>query len=119
MDVIAKLLLSSEKLLSHLLTIPEDNARDAYIQEIEALLASRDLDIQRLQSIADENLKNHKDARTLIELDQAINRRLETIMNIIKKDLRDFQQKRKNEANYSNPYGATKTVDGMYYDKKK
>ena len=119
MDVIAKLLLSSEKLLTHLSSLPEDNTRDAYIQEIEALLALRDLDIYRLQSITAQDLKNHKDARTLLELDQAINRRLETIMNIIKKDLRDFQQKRKNEANYSNPYGATKTVDGMYYDKKK
>ena len=40
-------------------------------------------------------------------------------MNVVKGDLKDLQQKKRHETSYTNPYAATQTLDGMYFDNKK
>lgn len=119
MNVVEKLLDSSKKLYSHLKEIPEDSQRDVYIEKMEALLESRENDLQGLQVLSKEDLREHHLATELIELDQGIQDCMEKVMVVIKKDIRDFQIKRKSNVSYSNPYAATRSIDGMYYDKKK
>lgn len=119
MDAVEKLLNSSEKLYSHLTEIPGESQRDIYIERMEALLESREKDLQELQFFPKGYLREHHLATLLIELDQGIQDCMEKIMVIIKKDIRDFHVKRKSNVSYSNPYAATRSIDGMYYDKKK
>jgi flagellar protein FliT len=119
MDAVEKLLDSSERLYSHLTEAPEDSQRDVYIERMEALLESREKDLQELQVFPRGYLREHHLATLLIELDQGIQDCMEKVMVVIKKDIRDFQIKRKSNDSYSNPYAATRSIDGMYYDKKK
>ena len=39
-------------------------------------------------------------------------------MSVVKQDMAKFQKTKKTEAQYINPYGRVRIMDGMYYDKK-
>ena len=119
MDVVEKLLDSSKRLNSLLSKIPDESNRDVYIQQVEGLLESREHDLQGIEELSKDELRGHSLAPTLIKLDQQIQEQLDKFMNIIKKDIRDFQTKRKSDVSYSNPYAATQSIDGRYYDSKK
>jgi hypothetical protein len=119
MEAVEKLLASSEVLYSHLAKLPKESQREAFIERIEWLLETRENDLLRIQKLSKIELRQHHLATVLMELDKGIQERMEKVMDVIKKDIRDFQVKRKSDASYSNPYAATQTIDGMYYDKKK
>ncbi len=119
MDVIEKLLDSSKRLSASLTEIPAESDREAFIEKIEGLLNSRENDLKGIQDLSTDELRKHHLAPALIEIDQRIKKQLDRVMNIIKKDIRDFQTKRKSDVSYSNPYAATQSIDGRYYDSKK
>lgn len=106
----------SEKLYSHLTTLPSEENRIEYIEEINHLLDVREAAIR---SIGDEDLSASSFYNRLVVLDRGINQRLEKFMASIKGDLKDLQQKKRHESAYSNPYAVTQTLDGMYFDNKK
>lgn len=106
----------SEKLFSHLASIPSDEDRTAFIDQINILLDVREEAIQRLDKT---NISTHSSYNHLLELDKGINEQLEKVMNVVKGDLKDLQQKKRHETSYTNPYAATQTLDGMYFDNKK
>ncbi|MFJ7825257.1 flagellar protein FliT [Psychrobacillus sp. NPDC096623] len=106
----------SEKLYSHLTNLPAEENRIAYIEEINQLLDVRETAIR---SIGDEDLSVSSFYDRLVVLDKGINQRLEKFMASIKGDIKDLQQKKRHESAYSNPYAATQTLDGMYFDNKK
>ena len=116
MGEVEQFLGASEKLFSHLKTTPTDEERTEFIDQINILLDTREEAIQRLDKtdISTHSLYNH-----LLELDKSINERLEKVMNVVKGDLKDLQQKKRHETSYTNPYAATQTLDGMYFDNKK
>lgn len=116
MGKVDKFLEASEDLLSHLATIPSDDERTEFIDQINVLLDAREEAIQQLDktTISTHALYNH-----LLELDKSINERLEKVMNVVKGDIKDLQQKKRHETSYTNPYAATQTLDGMYFDNKK
>lgn len=119
MDVVEKLLDSSKRLNSLLSEIPNESNRDVYIQQIEELLETREQNLLSIEELSKDELRGHSLAPTLIKLDQQIQEQLDKFMTVIKKDIRDFQTKRKSEVSYSNPYAATQSIDGKYYDRKK
>lgn len=109
----------SAKLYDKLTNVPEEDVRDTFIEEIEAMLEGRDSLIKQLLEagfIYDQTNKLH---RTLFELDKGIRERLNRVLLSIKKDMKDLQITKKSEQQYMNPYGHVQTMDGMYYDKKK
>lgn len=119
MDVIEKLLDSSKKLDSLLSKIPDEGNRDGFIQQVEELLESREQNLLSIEKLSKDELRGHHFAPVLIKLDQQIQEQLDKFMDVIKKDIRDFQTKRKSDVSYSNPYAATQSIDGRYYDSKK
>lgn len=116
MGEVERVLAASEKLLSHLETTATDEERTEFIDQINILLDVREGAIQRLDKTT---ISNHSSYNHLLELDKRINERLEKVMNVVKGDLKDLQQKKRHEASYTNPYAATQTLDGMYFDNKK
>ncbi len=116
MSKVEQFLAASENLFSHLATIPSDEERTEFIEQINVLLDAREEAIQRLDKTT---ISTHSSYNHLLELDKSINERLVKVMNAVKGDLKDLQQKKRHETSYTNPYAATQTLDGMYFDNKK
>ena len=116
MGEVEEFLEASEVLFSHLATIPSDDERTEFIDQINVLLDAREEAIQQLDKTT---ISTHASYNHLLELDKGINERLEKVMNVVKGDLKDLQQKKRHETSYTNPYAATQTLDGMYFDNKK
>lgn len=119
MDYAELLLKASEQLYTHLEKVPEEKDRDEYINSIEKLINARGVVIEQLQKIPEDPLKNHELMSTLIELDKGIRERLQKVYQSIKDDIQNLQKMKQSERHYINPYGATYTMDGTYYDQKK
>ena len=119
MDNTQQLLQISAKLLKHLNEIPKGEDRSTYIEAINIMLDERGALIDKLSEegfVMDANNKIHD---TLAQLDRGIRERLESIMKLVKQDMKDLQNSKKNEKQYMNPYSSVQVMDGMYYDKKK
>ena len=116
MEEIEQFLTISEELYSHLIAMPKEEERTEFTQQINILLDNRDAAIQSLEKI---DISTSSLYSQLIELDSSIKKELEKIMHLIKEDIKDLQQKKRHEGSYSNPYAATQTLDGMYFDNKK
>ncbi|MDN4492226.1 flagellar protein FliT [Ureibacillus aquaedulcis] len=119
MENLQQLLQISAKLLKHLTKIPNGEDRSIYIDEINAMLDERGTLIEKLSRegfVIDANNKVHN---TLAQLDKNIRERLDHVMNLVKQDMKDLQNSKKNERQYMNPYSSVQVMDGMYYDKKK
>ncbi|MFF2752180.1 flagellar protein FliT [Psychrobacillus sp. NPDC058041] len=116
MGEVEQFLVASEKLFSHLTNIPSEDERTAYIEQINHLLDVREHSIQVL---GNTDLSTHSLYDHLLELDRGINKSLKKVMDMVKGDLKDLQQKKRHESSYSNPYAATQAIDGMYFDNKK
>lgn len=106
----------SEELYSHLLKTPSDDERTEFIEKINELLDAREM---ALQSLDLEQISKLSVYGKLIELDHEINKQLTTVMALVKKDIKELQQKKRHEGSYTNPYAATQMIDGMYFDNKK
>lgn len=119
MGAVENLLTASKNLYSHLTNIPTEDKRDDYIEQINLLLDVREQSIKELTSIELSTLKNHELYESLLKLDRGIGTELEKIMTVIKTDIKSLQQKKRRESSYTNPYAATQSIDGMYFDNKK
>lgn len=119
MGSIESLLAVSAKLYEHLSEVPDGEARDAYIEQINALLDERGQLVDELKKQGDDVLKGHQLMPHLIELDRGIRDRLQKVIVIVKKDMKVLQKSKKSEQQYLNPYSDVRVMDGMYYDGKK
>ncbi|TQR17387.1 flagellar protein FliT [Psychrobacillus vulpis] len=119
MSVVEDLLVASEALLVHLDTIPSEDKRDEFIERIEVLLDERENFIRVLSNLKEFNLENDTLKDRVIELDKDVINRLNKVMSVIKGDISELQQMKRREKSYSNPYAATQTIDGIYFDNKK
>lgn len=114
--IVKELLATSATLFHHLTTVPEGDARDAYIARIDDLLDKRGA---LLAQLSPEEMKGHQLLPHLLELDEGIRARLADVMTIVKKDIKNFQKSRETERQYTNQYDSVRNLDGMYYDGKK
>lgn len=119
MNNIQKLMQTSAKLYQHLSKFPIEDERENYIDEVHKLLDEREVIIASLTMEAFQFNAADKNHVLLSELDKGINERLRSFFSIIKKDLKDLQNAKKNEQQYINPYSNIQVMDGRYYDKKK
>ncbi len=119
MEYMKDLLQVSAKLYKHLANVPKSEDRYEYIAQIDLLLEERGTLIDQLINsnfVFNVQDESHK---MLYELDRGIRERLAKVMDIVKLDMKDLQNAKKNEKQYFNPYSDLQTMDGMYYDKKK
>ena len=116
---IQELLQISASLYAQLGEVPTGELRDDYIDEINNKLDMRSQVIEQLLQQGFEFDANEKSHAVLLELDRGIKERLQNVIIDIKKDMKELQNAKRNEQQYSNPYGHVQTMDGMYYDKKK
>ncbi|KQL36742.1 flagellar protein FliT [Psychrobacillus sp. FJAT-21963] len=116
MGDIENFLAASEMLYAHLTKNPSENERTEFIEKVNELLDARG---EAILALAETDLSTNSLYEHLLKLDRGINERLDKIMNLVKGDLKDLQQKKRHEGSYSNPYAATQTIDGMYFDNKK
>lgn len=114
-----QLLQISAKLYEKLVSNPEESVRDEFIADIQGLLDQRGELMEQVAKSGFSYNAEDKTHRTLFELDKGIRSRLERVMTSIKADMKNLQNAKKNEQQYSNPYGHVQVMDGMYYDKKK
>lgn len=116
---IQQLLQISANLYAKLAENPAKELRDDYIEEVNDLLDTRSKVIEQLIEQGFEYNSTEKSHAMLFELDKGIRERLQNVMIDIKKNLKELQNAKKNEQQYTNPYGHVQTMDGMYYDRKK
>lgn len=119
MAEVENFLTASVNLYKHLTHRPTDEDRDEFIEQINMLLEDREQSIKEISSRTSLDIKNHELYETLLKLDQGIIKELEKVMALIKTDIKSLQQKKRHEGSYTNPYAATQTMDGMYFDNKK
>ena len=119
MQDLQNILQSSAQLFAFLGDIPKSENRDMYIEQINEKLENRQVAIDELLQNGFVYNPTEKIHITLKELDVGIQERLQRVLEMIKVDLKDLQNAKKNEQQYTNPYGHVQTMDGMYYDKKK
>ena len=118
-ELIQQLLQVSAKLFQHLTKTPKSEERDAFIDMIHTLLDERGVIVDKLRALGFDFDPNNSSHATLAELDKGINERLAKSLNVIKADMKDLNNQKKNETQYMNPYSHVQVMDGMYYDKKK
>lgn len=119
MDNTQQLLQISATLYEELSMIPKGENRENFIQEINQKLDQRGKIIDALRQEGFTFDSQNKIHATLLELDKGIRERLNLVMEVVKHDMRDLQNAKKNEKQYANPYASVQVMDGMYYDKKK
>ncbi|MFJ8064160.1 flagellar protein FliT [Psychrobacillus sp. NPDC096426] len=119
MGEVENFLTASEKLYNHLINTPTEDKRDEFIEQINILLDVREQCIEEINVKSPLSLKEYDLYETLLKLDQGIIKELEKVMTLIKTDIKSLQQKKRHESSYTNPYAATQTMDGMYFDNKK
>ena len=93
--------------------------RDGFLKEVDRLLDERG---QLIESLCVQQVKENpasKNKALIIELDQGIQKRLQSVMSIVKSDLKTVQVAKKKEEQYINPYSSVHVMDGKYYDQKK
>ena len=60
-----------------------------------------------------------KNKALLIELDKGIREKSQSVLSLVKNDLKTVQVAKKKEEQYTNPYASVHVMDGKYYDQKK
>lgn len=118
MDSVERLLASSKKLYDLLVVTPDKDQREEYIKQIDDLLEQREKDILAIVNNGIV-LTDCSEYQTILNLDNEIKEKLSLLMIQIKTDLKNVQLTKKSEQSYLNPYAATSTLDGMYFDKRK
>lgn len=117
MNTLMELFSITKKLYDHVQTpLPQGDDRDAYLEEISELLKRRQELISDVGAPQTEQEK--RIARTLIDFNEKLTRRLTVIQGEIGQDLNRIKQKKSTGRQYENPYSG-RTSDGVFFDSKK
>ncbi|GIN70786.1 hypothetical protein J14TS2_12610 [Bacillus sp. J14TS2] len=115
MDTLQQCLAITEKIIV-LAQTTADQQREATIEKIETLLQQRSTFFADLQApYSDEEQELGK---ALLARDQEMNTLLKQFLKDIQMDIKTLEQKKKSVSHYANPYAATDSLDGMFYDKR-
>ncbi|AOM81932.1 hypothetical protein [Salisediminibacterium beveridgei] len=117
MNALMELFSITKKLYDHVeKPLPHGDERDAYLEEIAALLKRREELISNVEAPQTEQEK--RIARTLLDFNEKLTRRLTVIQGEIGQDLNRIKQKKSTGRHYENPYSG-RTSDGVFFDSKK
>ncbi len=119
MEIYKKYLQLSADLFAQLEKFPEEDNREEFIEDVTNKLDKLEILAKELKQSGFNYDSSKREHEILFELDKGIRERLNNLFNVIKLDLKDLQNAKKNEVQYANPYGHVQSMDGMYYDKKK
>lgn len=119
MNLTQQLLQISAKLYQHLTNLPSEDEREDYIEKIDHLLEERGQCMEAIKNEGFQYDSSNKSHAMLAELDKGIRERLNKVFELIKSDLKELQNSKKNERQYINPYSNIEVMDGRYYDQKK
>jgi flagellar protein FliT len=117
MDLVEQLVSCSEKLLDVLQHSTVE--RDIQVKKVEQLIAERELIIARLKEEAPKNLNKHPKSQQIVEIEQGIQKGLRDLYEDIKMDLKKWNEKKRLQQSYANPFANVQTYDGCFYDKRK
>jgi flagellar protein FliT len=117
MDLVEKLVSCSEKLLFVL----QESAveREAQIDQINELLTKREMIIEKLKHEYTNDLDKHPKADQIIKMEQEITKGLNQLFTLIKKDIKELNDKKRSHQLYVNSYAHLQTFDGRFYDIRK
>ncbi|GIN58411.1 flagellar protein FliT [Lederbergia ruris] len=115
MNDLQKCLALTEKIIV-LAQTTNDEQRDTIIEKIEQLLRQRSTFFAKLQAPYSDEEKEL--GKALLARDREMNALLKQYLKVIQKDLETLDRKKKSVSHYSNPYAATDSLDGMFYDKR-
>ena len=116
MSIVEQLLKKTESLHTHLKKGIPDTNRDEYIERISALIDERETLISNLPASYTEHERQL--GAQIVSLNKEIDALLKKQANHLKRELDQFNQKKRLSQQYANPY-ARVTIDGMFLDKKK
>ena len=119
MDNLQQLLQISAKLFQILENVSKGEERSKLIEEVNRMLDHRGTIIEHLRENGFQMDVSNKSHVLLAQLDEGIRKRLDNLFSLIKQDMKDIQNSKKNEKQYMNPYASVRIMDGMYYDRKK
>lgn len=119
MSSIQDLLQISAVLYEQLGDVPKGENRDPYIEEVVNKVEVRAELADKLVTDGFVYESTNGTHKILFELDKGIKERLQLVLHGVKQDMKDLQTSKKQEKQYTNPYGHVQTMDGMYYDRKK
>jgi flagellar protein FliT len=117
MGLVDELCICSEKLLNVLKESTVE--RDQRIANVEQLLAEREILIKRLKDQSFENLRQHPKAHQIVKMEKDIQKRMTTIFESIKEDIKRLNQQKRSHQSYTEPFANVQTYDGRFYDKRK
>ncbi|MBA2874641.1 flagellar protein FliT [Thermaerobacillus caldiproteolyticus] len=117
MDLVEELASCSEKLLS----ILQHSAigREVQIEQINELLTKRESIIEKLKQAKTNDLEKHPKAAQIVKMEQEIKKGLHQLFTLIKKNIKELNEKKRFHQSYVNPYTHLQTVDGRFYDKRR
>lgn len=115
MSSVQQLLDVTEQLSKHLDSGIQDD-RDQYIETIANLLEKRQSLIDSLPATYTEEEKQI--GKQLVALNKNVDQKLNEQLIFFKNEIDKFQQNKRRQQQYSNPYKHV-AADGMYFDKKK
>lgn len=90
--------------------------RDSIITEVTALIEERGRMMEELTPPFSEQEKSL--GRQVVELNVQIEKKMETLFESLKQDIRKMNKQKESNRSYINPYGNIKSTDGMYLDSK-
>jgi len=90
--------------------------RESVIEEVTKLIEKRGRMMEELTPPFQEQEKLM--GKKIVELNQEIERKMETLFESLKHDIRKVNKQKESNRSYINPYGNIKSTDGMYLDSK-
>lgn len=115
MTAVEQFILISQKLMNLLETDIHDEQREKFLNEINDLLNQRK---QLLSQFPPQPNMDERAKTELMELEQVIQSLMKNQKELIKRDIKTLQVKKRNNNQYANPYDNL-SIDGMFLDRKK
>lgn len=92
------------------------NNRESIISEITILIEKRGRMMEALAPPFSEEEKYL--GKKVVKLNEEIERKMESLFEALKQDIRKVNKQKESNRSYINPYGNIKSTDGMYLDSK-
>ena len=118
MEVLKRILTITNSLNELLIAKVEAKDRDQTIEEVNELLAKRELLLQQMKQAEDLTEDEKRIGKQIIKLNQAVEQGLNLLFSEIKNEIQAMQKQKKFKQNYTNPYENVQLADGMFLDSK-
>ncbi|GAE95178.1 hypothetical protein JCM21714_4392 [Gracilibacillus boraciitolerans JCM 21714] len=117
MKPIAEYIQLTENMLELFEKALTNEQREKVIDQINKTIEERETLIKEIKPpFSDEEKEFGKRA---ISMDQQLNRKLQTVYQLLKKDMRNAKKQPRSNNSYLNPYKSVASYDGRFLDSKK